>query len=89
MLVVLFLYLVLQQINNNIDTIPKQKEVSNESTSTIKKVKYLGTVSIAEYEKLKRENKRLKKESEMYKSNWWMHKFLLLLLKYQKCVLFR
>ena len=39
MLVILFLYLVLQQINNNTDTIPKQKEVSNESASTTKKLK--------------------------------------------------
>ncbi|CAF3303572.1 unnamed protein product [Rotaria socialis] len=60
---------VLQEINNNTDTIPKEKDVSNESTSTTKKEKR-SAVSIIEYEKLKLENKRLKKENEMYKNNW-------------------
>ena len=45
----------------------QNKKKFNESTFAAKKVKRSTTVSVIESEKLKRENKRLKKENELYK----------------------
>ncbi|CAF2139414.1 unnamed protein product [Rotaria magnacalcarata] len=73
---------VLQEINCNVDVTHKRKEPSGETHNVTNKTKRSIGVSHSDYEKLKRENKRLAKEIDMYKNNW-MRRSLIVLLRYQ------
>ncbi|CAF3499147.1 unnamed protein product [Rotaria socialis] len=73
---------VLQQINCNVDVTHKRKKPSGETHNVTNKTKRSTGVSHSDYENLKRENKRLAKEIDMYKNNW-MRKSPIVLLRYQ------
>ncbi|CAF3623171.1 unnamed protein product [Rotaria socialis] len=72
----------LQQINCNVDVTHKRKKPSGETHNVTNKTKRSTGVSHSDYENLKRENKRLAKEIDMYKNNW-MRKSPIVLLRYQ------
>ena len=66
----IILFLVPKETNISVDVSNKRKEPIDGADENHPKTKRTGKISHSEYERLKTQVKKLKRELEMYKENW-------------------